>query len=110
MLTFPPTTSGAAMIAALSDDEALALCPGDAVVIQTARGLAPLLVEQVRPGIAYDDSKAARAYKVPVVEGWLGGMVIDGERPSVWAVPDCLYPYIDGAMAPEQVRPIEQAA
>jgi hypothetical protein len=88
----PATRSGAVVLVELTDEGALALAAGDYVIVESRRGLAPLRIELVRLGVAYDDSPSANPYSVPVVEGWLDDEQEPGARALVWAVPDCLVP------------------
>lgn len=95
-MRLPPTQSGRAMLVELSDDEALGLCPGAVVVVRSRRPVMheydPLHVDHVRLGVAYDDATPPHASTVPVIEGYRGLTPQAGERPLVYAVPDCLGP------------------
>lgn len=61
----PPTRSGLGTVSRLTDEEALALVAGDVLFIETPRGLASVVVERTRAGVAYD--AAEHPYEVPVV-------------------------------------------
>jgi hypothetical protein len=96
----PRTRSGRAELRKLTDEEAFALCEGDVVLVEfpVRRSLAPVVVSRVREGAAYD--AADQPYAVPVIEGWLWGLIEPGEPPDIWAVPECLVPTEDPAPAP----------
>jgi hypothetical protein len=78
----PPTRSGLGVLETISDAYALALMPGDVVIVETPTGLAPLLVHGVRLGVAGEDGALE---EVPVIDG---ALCSSGGRSLAWAVPN----------------------
>lgn len=85
---WPATKSGDATVIPLTDDQAVALLPGDCVMVEVFGGLAPFAVTLVRSGVVESDTIGADSYSVPVVEG----SVVGANLPLVYAVPDLYWP------------------
>ena len=81
-MNYPPTRSGKVLLRPLTDQEALATQSETVLIIQTPSGLAPLLVQEIRMGVAGDSGQQT---EVPVIVGQ-----IPGGKTLVYAVPDCL--------------------
>lgn len=81
-MRWPPTRSGTVILRELTDQEALDLQPGEILIFQTPSGLAPLVVKEVKLGVAGD---VGAAYEVPVVVG-----TVPGRKTMSYGIPDCL--------------------
>lgn len=81
-MIYPMTLSGYGLVVPITDQDALAVQPGETLIVRSPNGLQPLVVTEQRWGVTEDSEKLP--FEVPVLDGQIyGGPVM------TYAIPDC---------------------